>query len=113
LNIVLNYFMIQNIGAIGAAKATFITQLFMLLVYGFACIVKYSIKLNLKTSLRVIFFIGFAYGIMHFLLIHYPEQNLKNLFFRSAFYIIAVMIIAVSLGIMDKQILKLNIKPFN
>lgn len=113
LNIVLNYFMIQNIGAIGAAKATFITQLFMLLVYGFACIVKYSIKLNLKTSLRVIFFIGFAYGIMHFLLVHYPEQNLKNLFFRSAFYIIAVMIIAVSLGIMDKQILKLNIKPFN
>ncbi|MCO5233205.1 MAG: oligosaccharide flippase family protein [Chitinophagales bacterium] len=63
LNIGLNYILIPQNGALGAAYATFATQILMLIIYSIAIVALFKIHLNFSLIFRVLLFIITVYAI--------------------------------------------------
>ncbi len=67
LNIVTNYLLIPKYGALGAAVTTFGTQIFMLIVYWIAVLLKFDVKTDLKTVRTSALYIAAVLVITHFI----------------------------------------------
>jgi O-antigen/teichoic acid export membrane protein len=105
LNIVLNYFLINTSGAVGAAQATLITQLFMLLVYAVFTVYRFKIKFNLITGIKFTVFTALSYGWMQLLLEKFESGIFINILWRSGIYLTGIIIMSFILQIIDRKAL--------
>jgi O-antigen/teichoic acid export membrane protein len=104
LNIILNYILIKKTGAIGAAQATLITQLFMLLVYSFYTYKQFNIKFNLISAIKYIAFVVLSICSIQILLSILNENTFINIISRSVIYLSIVAILSVVFQILKKDI---------
>lgn len=110
LNIVLNFYLIKNYGAIGAGQATLITQLFMLLCYSIFVLRIFQLKINFIYAFRLIAFLAVCIGILVVLRkITFTANPIIDLCVHFAIYFICVPIIAFATGLINKQTFKLKV----
>lgn len=109
LNIVLNYFLIQKEGAIGAAQATFITQIFMLLVYGIYSMYKFKIQINFIVCLKLIVFITISIFSIEMLIQNYEGNSIMTISFRTILYLMIVLVSSIVLKFINKDLLKIKV----
>jgi O-antigen/teichoic acid export membrane protein len=108
LNIILNYILIKKTGAIGAAQATLITQLFMLLVYSFYTYKQFNMKFNLISAIKYIAFVVLSICSIQILLSILNENTFINIISRSVIYLSIVAILSVVFQILKKDILNIR-----
>ncbi|HUH74347.1 MAG TPA: polysaccharide biosynthesis C-terminal domain-containing protein [Chitinophagales bacterium] len=104
MNIAINYFFIPQYGALGASIATVSTQVFMLIVYGFAVFYLFELKVHYQFILQSISFLLVVYA-MNYLLYQ------TGLFWLIALGISGTssLVIAYLLKIISKETLALKI----
>lgn len=108
LNIILNYFLIHTNGAEGAAIATLITQLFVLLVYSVGIYKQLKIKIKLKYSMPILFFILSSILVMLVCNYIFNEHSLIDIVCRTSVFSCFVLVLSILLGLIDKEIGKLK-----
>jgi O-antigen/teichoic acid export membrane protein len=114
INIGLNIWLIPAIGAMGAAQATLITQLFILLIYSIAVYRVFEIRLDIGYILRLVIFSAFC--VLAVLLVNNGVDRLR-LPFRPLFvltiklliYFALVPLLAMGVGLINRQILQMRV----
>jgi len=107
LNICLNWFWIQQSGALGAAMATLITQAFATILQFLYVYRIFQFKATFKGGFRISLFVLGSTGIFY-LLYQYPIQWILALFIASGLSLVWALI----LGVLTIQPLKLIRKSF-
>jgi len=104
MNITLNYVGIKQWGALGAAYATFITQIFMLLVYSIKLYRDFDLSINIKHIVQYT-----LYPILLICISYFAKPHLSIWAFL-ALMCVATPILAFLLGLFNKEIFALSIK---
>jgi O-antigen/teichoic acid export membrane protein len=114
INIGLNYMLIPEIGALGAAQATLFTQLFILLIYGIAAFRIFGLKADIGYILRMIIFGSFC--VLAVLLVNnlidrmqLVRQDEIMLAIKLLIYFSLVPVIAFGVGLINKHTLQLKV----
>lgn len=110
INISLNFYLIKNFGAVGAAQATLITQLFMLVCYSFYCIKIFELPFNINYALRLLSFFLISTTFIFFIKkIHLSSNLLIDLVMHLVIYFAFSPIIAYVTSLINLDTLKLKI----
>lgn len=104
MNIIINYFLIPQYGALGASIATISTQIFMLLIYSLAVFHLFQLSIQFKFIAQSILFVSIVFGLNYLL-----HQTGIFWLFSLAISGTLSLIIAYLLKIVSKETLALKI----
>jgi Na+-driven multidrug efflux pump len=104
LNILLNFLWILQDGALGAARATLLTQIFMLVSYSIGILVSFQLKFPIRLIIKLLFYVLALTGII------YLNERL-NIEWWWGVMSCGVLSIPLSLltGVLSKEAFKLRI----
>ena len=110
LNIGLNFYLITNYGAKGAAQATLITQIFMLVCYTVFAIRIFKLKINFIYSFKLLLFTVLCFIILFlFKNVRLHPHETINLVVHILLYFAFIPIISMLSGLINRQTFQLRV----
>lgn len=105
INVALNYFLIPDYGAYGAAMTTLGTQCFVILVYWLAIIFLFKLEINWKSILPTLLYIFIAIGLNY-------SMKISGIFWMYALSVTGTgcLVAALFLKIISKETFELKIR---